>query len=344
METLLIDVTKLQWMGWLGLGTFVFAMALTPILTDFLYRYKMGKHIRQGSTPVFSSLHKGKENTPGMGGILIWVTVIIVTLLFNSTRSQTWLPVFTLFCIAILGLVDDLFNVYGIGPNGGGLRGRQKLIWQVAIAAVGAWWFYNKLGWGNPIIHAGIHIPALGDLFIGWWFIPLFIFVIVGMSNAVNITDGLDGLSGGLLAMAYAAYAVISFSQGSYSLAAFCLTVVGALLAFLWFNIYPARFFMGDTGSLALGATLGVIAMLTNTVIILPFIGLVFMIEIISVIVQVTYRKASGGKKVFRSAPIHHHFEALGWPETKVTMRFWVIGGVCALVGIVLALLGRGIS
>lgn len=339
---LFINVTRLSWVGWFGLGSFVLAMVFTPVLTDFLYRYKMGKRIRQGSTPVFSALHKGKENTPGMGGILIWVTVIIITLLFNSTRSQTWLPVFTLFCVAILGLVDDLFNIYGIGPNGGGLRARQKLIWQFAIAAIGAWWFYYKLGWGDQLIHAGIHIPAFGDVFIGWWFIPLFIFIIVAMSNAVNITDGLDGLAGGLLAMAYASYAVISFAMGSYSLSAFCITMVGALLAFLWFNIYPARFFMGDTGSLALGATLGVIAMLTNTVIILPVIGSVFMIEIISVIAQVTYRKFTGGKKLLRSAPIHHHFEALGWPETKVTMRFWVMGGVSAIVGIILALLGSG--
>ncbi len=339
METIAIDFRALQKLFWLTIASFSLAMLFTPILTDILYRYKLGKKIRQGSTPVFSQLHKGKENVPTMGGILVWVPVLILSLLFNSTRNQTWLLMFTLLTTAILGLADDLYNIFRIGPNGGGIRGRHKLIWQLIIAIIGALWFYCKLEWGTKY---GIHIPAVGDFTIGVWYIPLFVLAIVGMSNAVNITDGLDGLAGGLLALAYSAYGIIAFVNGSFGIAGFCATVVGALLAFLWFNIYPARFIMGDTGALALGATLGVIAMLTNTFIVLIIISAVFIAETLSVIVQILYRKTHGGKKLFLSAPLHHHLEAIGWPEAKVTMRFWVIGGVCALVGIVVALLGRG--
>ncbi len=343
IEIISIDMFALQRISWLAIGAFVVAMLCTPVLTSVLYKYKLGKKIREGRTPIFSLLHRGKENIPTMGGILVWFTVIILTITFNWTRSQTWLPLFTLFTAAILGLVDDLFNIRAIGPEGGGVRWRHKLLWQLAIAFIGAWWFYVKLGWSDPTIHAGVYLPAIGNLFIGWWYVPLFVVVIVGMSNAVNITDGLDGLAGGLLIMAYLAYTVIALTQGSFSLAAFCATVMGALLAFLWFNIYPARFFMGDTGSLALGATLGVIAMLTNTVFVLPVIASVFIIDMLSVVLQVGYRHLTGGGKLLRSAPLHHHFEAVGWPETKVTMRFWVIGAVSAIVGIMIALLGRGI-
>lgn len=339
METIAIDIRALQKIFWMTIASFSLAMLFTPILTDILYRYKLGKKIRQGTTPIFSRLHKGKENVPTMGGVLIWVTVLILTLLFNNSRGQTWLPMFTLFTAAILGLADDLYNIFRIGPNGGGLRGRHKLVWQLIIALIGAWWFYFKLEWGTKY---GIHIPAVGDFTIGLWYIPLFVLVIVGMSNAVNITDGLDGLAGGLLALAYSAYGIIAFVNGSYGLAGFCAAIVGALLAFLWFNIYPARFIMGDTGALALGATLGVLAMLTNTFVVLIIIAAVFLAEIISVVLQISYRRLTHGKKIFLSAPLHHHLEALGWPETKVTMRFWVIGGVCAVVGIVVALLGRG--
>lgn len=339
METIIVDLRALQKIFWMAIASFSLAMLFTPILTDILYRYKLGKRIRQGTTPIFSRLHKGKENIPTMGGILIWVPVLILSLIFNNSRSQTWLLMFTLLTTATLGLADDLFNIFRIGPNGGGMRSRYKLIWQVIIALIGAWWFYYKLEWGTKY---GIHIPMMGDFAIGFWYIPLFVLVIVGMSNAVNITDGLDGLAGGLLAMAFSAYGVISFINGSFGLAGFCAAIVGALLAFLWFNIYPARFIMGDTGALALGATLGVIAMLTNTFVVLIIISAVFIAEIVSVIMQVLYRKIYHGKKLFLSAPLHHHLEAIGWPETKVTMRFWVIGGVFALVGIVVALLGRG--
>jgi phospho-N-acetylmuramoyl-pentapeptide-transferase len=184
-------------------------------------------------------------------------------------------------------------------------------------------------------------VPGAGDFSLGWVYVPFFVFVVVATTNAVNITDGLDGLAGGLLAIAFTAFGALSYVNGLDALAAFCATVVGALLAFLWFNIYPARFFMGDTGSMALGATLAIVAALNDAILVLPIIGLVFVMETLSVILQVASRKLRG-KKIFRSAPIHHHFEALGWPETKVTMRFWIIGAVCGVLGVIFGIVGRG--
>jgi phospho-N-acetylmuramoyl-pentapeptide-transferase len=215
------------------------------------------------------------------------------------------------------------------------LKAKVKFSWLTLFAIIGGWWFYEKLGWNV------IHIPAWGDLNIGWLYIPLFVLVVVSTASAVNITDGLDGLSGGLLASSFGAYAIIAFFQGNYGLAIFCGTIIGAVLTYTWFNIYPARFLMGDTGAVALGATLGVVAMLTNTALILPIIGFIFVIETLSDILQLLSKRFRK-KKIFKAAPIHHHFEAIGWPETKVTMRFWIIGAVMASIGIVLALIGRG--
>ncbi len=333
--------------------SFLIAMAWTPLLTHFLYKYKLGKQIRDaGSAPVFSSLHQKKAGTPTMGGLLVWVTVLGIALFFFYlsaftdnpifdamnffSRSQTLLPLGVLVASAIVGLFDDLFNVLRIGPHGGGLRMRHRLMLYTAIAAVGAWWFYFKLGWDS------LHIPFLGDMTIGAWYLPLFLFVIVATAFSVNEIDGLDGLAGGTLLLAFAAYAGIAFLQGRYDLAAFCGVIVGALLAFLWFNIYPARFFMGDTGAMSLGVTLGVIAMLTDTAFLLPVIGLLFVLESLSVIIQIASKKLRG-KKVFISSPFHHHLEAIGWPEPKIVMRFWVIAGVTAVLGIIIALLDRNI-
>jgi phospho-N-acetylmuramoyl-pentapeptide-transferase len=271
-----------------------------------------------------------------MGGILIWVTAAILTLIFNLERTATWLPLFCLVSVGIVGAVDDLWNVQGKGPNGGGMRFRQKFILYTAIAAAGAWWFYEKLGWNS------IHIPSSGDFVIGLWYVPLFILGLVWMAFSSNETDGLDGLAGGIFALSYGAYAIICLVEGKSELAAFCATIMGGLLAFLWFNIPPARFFMGDTGSMALGMTLGVIAFLTNTIVILPIITIVFLIEGLSFIIQFTSKKLRNGKKVFLSSPIHHHFEAIGWPEHKITMRFWIIGAVGAVAGLILAIVGRG--
>jgi phospho-N-acetylmuramoyl-pentapeptide-transferase len=185
-----------------------------------------------------------------------------------------------------------------------------------------------------------VHMPFIGTWHLSWLIIPLFILVVFSTGVAVNISDGLDGLAGGLSATAFGAYTVIAIIEKKYGIAGFCMTVVGALLSYTWFNIYPARFFMGDVGSFALGTALGVVAMLTDTVFLLPVIGLVFVVEVASVIINRTSRKLRNGKKVFLSSPIHHHFEAIGWPETKVTMRFWVIGQVAAFVGVILFVLG----
>ena len=342
---------------------FIFAMAWTPLLTHYLYKYKLGKQIRNnGRTPIFTKLHAHKSGTPTMGGIIVWVTVLIFSLLFFYlakflpgeffknlnflSRSQTLLPLGVLVATALVGLVDDWLDVRGKGIlGGGGLKVRHRLLIYTIIAAVGVWWFYSPtklLGLAGGLDWSTIHIPFIGNFDIGFWYILIFVFVLVATAFSVNETDGLDGLAGGILLICFAAFGVIAFSTGKYDLASFCGVIIGALLAFLWFNINPARFFMGDTGAMSLGITLGVIAMLTNTALILPLIGLVFVIESVSVILQQLSKKIRG-KKIFLSSPIHHHLEAIGWPEPKIVMRFWVIGGVSAAVGLVVFLLDKTI-
>ena len=338
MEVLLISSSDLARMLWLSVLSFLIAIAWTPIFTNIAYKYNLGKRIRDSkNAPIYAKLHAHKAGTPTMGGILIWITAAVLTLIFNLVRSATWLPLFCLVLTGVVGAVDDIFNIKGWGANGGGLRFREKILLYGAIAAVGAWWFYSKLGWNS------IHIPGIGDYVIGAWYIPLFILVLIWTAFAANQTDGLDGLAGGIFALCYGAYAIICLIQGKAELAAFCGTVMGALLAFLWFNIPPARFFMGDTGSMALGLTLGVIAFLTNSVIVLPIITFVFVVEGLSFIIQFVSKKLRKGKKVFLSSPIHHHFEAIGWPEYKITMRFWIIGAISAVAGLIIAIIGRGI-
>ena len=331
---------------------FIFAALATPLVTHYLYKYKLGKKIRNnGATPIFSELHAHKEGTPTMGGVLIWGTVLILILVFSLfyrffpggifqhlnflTRAETLLPLGALVITALIGLFDDWLDVRGKGVlGGGGLKLRHRILIYTLIAIVGALWFYFKLDW------TVFHIPFLGNFEIGAWYIPLFIFVIVATSFSVNETDGLDGLAGGTLLIAFIAYGVISFSLGRYDLATFCGAIIGALSAFLWFNIPPARFYMGDTGAMSLGVTLGIIAMLTNSALLLLFIGVVFIIESSSVIIQVLSKRLRG-KKVFISSPIHHHFQALGWPEAKVVMRFWVVGAVGSAIGLMIFLLDK---
>jgi phospho-N-acetylmuramoyl-pentapeptide-transferase len=234
-----------------------------------------------------------------------------------------------------VGLIDDIVNVHGAGKGVAGLSTRLKFGLMTLVALIGGWFFYFKLGVDS------IHVPAMtSSLYIGWLIIPLFVLVVVSTANAVNISDGLDGLAGGLTSTAFGVYAIIAAAEGRFGIAAFCLTIVGSLLSYTWFNIYPARFMMGDVGSFALGTALGVVAMLTDTVLLLPIIGFVFVAEAGSSLIQIVSKKLRG-KKIFLIAPIHHHFEALGWPETKVTMRFWVIGQVVAFLGLIFFLLGR---
>ena len=344
-----------------GLIAFVIAFGITPIWTHLLYKYKIGIKIK--STDVngvqlnfISKLHAGKSGTPTMGGVIIWLAIVI--LVFSShfifpffakwfgidfiarldflSRKQVWLPLFALTTAGILGLFDDVMSVRGWGSNkGGGMRFAMRFGWLVAIASAGGWWFFYKLGWDT------LHIPAFGDFNIGFWYIPLFIFIILFSAISSNETDGLDGLNGGVLLMAFFSFAIIAFMQNKVDLASFCSAAAGAIMAFLWFNIYPARFFMGDTGAVSLGATLGVVAMLTNSAIILFVVVFIYFLESISVVIQLTSKKFFH-RKVFLAAPLHHHFEAKGWPETKVTMRAWIFTMVTALIGVVVAIFGMG--
>ncbi len=321
--------------------SFLLAVGLTPVLTFLLYKYKVWKTPQKYSsldkkkTPVYYQLHaaKHKKNVPFMAGILIWLVVAILTLFLNLSREQTYLPLFALVMTGIVGLVDDWLDWKKIGQTKG-LSAKMKFIWILLIGIGGGLWFYYKLDWSS------LHVPMVGSFDIGLWYIPLFVLVLISSANAVNLTDGLDGLAAGLLALAFSAFAGIAFFQGNVGIAIFCATMVGAILAFLWFNISPARFMMGDTGSLAMGATLGVVAMLTNSALILPVIAFVFVVETLSVIVQQWSKKLRNGKKVFLSTPIHLTCQAIGWSEEKVVMRFWVIGAVMAVLGLALGLIG----
>lgn len=326
----------------LSVGAFVVAMLLTPVYTLLAYRYRFWKKQRTNSTTgekleVFNKLHadKFKRNIPTMAG-LVFVAAIVIISLLNLNRGQTWLPLAALIGGAFVGLLDDIINVRGTGTGVAGMRSGIKFLMIIAIGLALGWFFYAKLGF------VSINIPFVGGLSLGWLIVPLFAFAIVATSNAVNISDGLDGLAGGLVAISYVAFGIIAIFQSQLFLAGFCFTVVGALLSYLWFNIYPARFFMGDVGSFALGTSLGVVAMLTNTLFLLPIIGIVFVAEAGSSLIQITSKKLFH-KKVFVSAPIHQHLEASGWAETKVTMRFWIIAIVAAFIGVLLAMAGGSI-
>jgi len=344
-----------------GMLAFVLAFLITPIWTKILYKYKIGIKIKcndvNGRELTFiNKLHAHKCGTPTMGGVIIWFSVIILVFashyVFPSlaillhkaffarldffSRREVWLPLFTLATAGILGLFDDFASVRGWGKNkGGGMHFAMRFGWLIAIAAAGGWWFYYKLGWDS------LHIPAMGNIFIGWWYIPLFIFVILFAAISSNETDGLDGLNGGVLLMAFFSFTLIAFLQNKMDLAAFCAAIGGTLLAFLWFNIHPARFFMGDTGAMALGTTLGVVAMMTNSAIVLFIIVFIYVLESGSVAIQLTSKKFFH-RKVFLAAPLHHHFEAKGWPETKVTMRAWIFTMMTALLGVIIAIFGMG--
>ncbi|HPC31088.1 MAG TPA: phospho-N-acetylmuramoyl-pentapeptide-transferase [Candidatus Paceibacterota bacterium] len=329
----------------LGIFSACLTFILTPLWTNILYKYRLGKHIREDKdAPIFMSLHQKKEGTPTMGGVLIWGGVLIVTFLFfflakffNGfwgklnfvSRSQTWLPLAAMTGAAFVGLIDDLMGVFRIGPKGGGLRMRDKIIVYILIAMIGAWWFTQKLEYQT------VHFPLIGDINLGVFYFLFFVFILVATTFSANETDGLDGLLAGTALVVLGCLLVVAFVKGKYELSAFLATFIGALTAFLWFNIYPARFFMGDTGAMAIGITVGVIAMLTDTSLYLPFFAFIWVIESLSVIIQKIYKKIKK-KKLFLSTPIHHHFEAIGWPETKVTMRFWIISAVVGLFGLAL--------
>lgn len=329
----------------LSMLAFLIAFALTPLVSKMLLKLKAAKRIRSATeAPVMANLHKKKAGTPTMAGVIVWGTVMLMALLilllknlFDGfwtylnfvDRAQTYLPLAAMFIAGALGFIDDMFGIVGVGKQKNGLRVSQKLIIYFFLAVLGALWFYYRLDWDVLLI------PLIGQVSIGWFYVPLFILVIVASAFSANETDGLDGLAGGVLLFAFIALTVVAFALGRFQLAAFGGATIGALLAFLWFNIYPARFFMGDTGSMSLGITMGVIAMLTNTTLLLPLFAPILVIESASVIIQVISKKFRG-KKIFLSTPIHHHFEALGWPETKVTMRFWIISAIGSVLGLVI--------
>lgn len=325
----------------LAMTGFLLSMALTPLYTDVAYKYKFWKKQKQTTVdgealPIMSKLHahKFKRAFPTMAGIVGVVAVTVVTWIFNLDRGQTWLPLAGFIGGSLVGAIDDMINVFGSGRGAAGLRGPVKFFLISMVGLFLGWYFAVKLGW------TAMMVPFYGSVEIGVvGMILIFAFAVVATSNAVNITDGLDGLSGGLTMLAYGAYGAIAMWQGQMMLFGFCMTVVGWLLSYIWFNVPPARFMMGDTGSFALGAGLGVVAMMTNSFLLLPLIGLMFVVEAGSSLLQLI-SKHLFHRKIFLSAPIHHHLEAKGWGEAKIVMRFWIIAGVCAIVGLFIAATG----
>jgi len=325
----------------LSIASFGAAMLLTPAYTTLAYRYKWWKRPRRDAITgekavIFDRLHHEKHNRhiPTMAGVIVVLAVALVTLVLNYSTQQTLLPLMALIGGGAVGLLDDIINLTAKGGLTG-LRSQVKFLLIFIVAALGGIYMASKLGYDS------IYVPFLSDtVVIGSFAVfAIFTFIVVATANAVNMTDGLDGLAGGLLISAFTAYTLIAVLQGNIGIAGFCATMVGALMAYTWFNIFPARFFMGDVGSFAMGASLGVVAMLTDTVFLLPVIAGVFVLEAGSSLLQILSKKIFG-KKIFSIAPIHHHFESAGWPETKVTMRFWILGQVSAIVGVVLAILG----
>jgi phospho-N-acetylmuramoyl-pentapeptide-transferase len=344
MDTVYIAITshnliRMLLLGFLG---FAFSMAITPLYTTLAYKQQWWKRQRTdawsgGKATVYAKLHadKHKRHIPTMAGLIFVISIALVTLLGNLSRGQTWLPLAGLIGAGAIGLVDDIMNIRSNGNGVAGMSAKLKFGLNSLLILVGGWWFYAKLG-----VHS-IYLPWVGQWHIGFLIIALFWLVVISTAISVNFSDGLDGLAGGLLTSSFMAYAIICVVEQKFILAGFCLTVVGTLLSYTWFNVYPARFFMGDVGAFSLGTALGIIALQTDTVYVLPVIGAVYVIETGSVIINRTSRKLRNGKKVFLSSPIHHHFEALGWPETKVTMRFWILGQVASVLGLIVFLMGR---
>jgi phospho-N-acetylmuramoyl-pentapeptide-transferase len=337
----------------------IIAVLWSPFLINFLYKHKLWKKtagkksISGEDAVVFNALHKERETkAPRMGGLLILITTVGVTVFFYVfsllfpqswfadlnflSRSQTWLPLFTLIAASLLGLLDDVLVVSSLGSYiGGGLSFKKRLLIVALIGLLGGAWFYYKLGFDV------VSIPLLGSLSLGVFYIPAFIVVMVACWSG-GIVDGLDGLAGGTFASIFGAFTIIAVSQGKVDLATFCAVITGTLLAFLWFNIPPARFYMSEVGTIGLTTTMAVVVFLTDSVFVLPIIAGILVLEVASVIVQLLSKKIRR-KKIFLSTPIHHHFEAIGWPAHKVTMRFWVVGIVLAIIGVVIKLIGNNL-
>ncbi len=342
--------------------SFFIGISITPTITHFLYKYKAwkkkaGKIATDGrETPIFNELHKDKEvGTPRLGGMVIWISVIstalalwIIAKIFGTpetikldfiSRSQTWIPLATLIVGAIIGFFDDIMEIYGTnGYRAGGMSLRKRLFAVASMGILCGAWFYDKLD------VSAIALPFDASLDLGYWFILFFALVMLFIYSG-GVIDGIDGLSGGVFAVIFSTYAGIAFAQNQINLAAFCAVVAGGILAFLWFNVPPARFYMSETGSMALTTTLTVVAFMTDTlggghgILVLPIVAMPLILTTLSDIIQLGSKKIRNGKKVFLVAPIHHHFEALGWPSYKVTMRYWILSVVFGIIGLCLALL-----
>ena len=336
---------------------FFLGLFLTPFATHFFYKYKMWRKYSRNEATVTTDFHKihneeDELKTPRVGGIIIWVSVLLTTLIFYLasiffpsdttekmnflSRNQTLIPFFTLLLGSLIGLWDDLIQIYGNGKFARYDKSWRK--WKAFLVIVISFliglWFYDKLDMTS------IHIPFGGEIYLGILIIPFFILVALATFSG-GVIDGLDGLSGGVLASIFGAYAIISFANNQIDIAAFSGVITGVTLAFLWFNIPPARFYMGETGIMGLTISLSTIAFLTDSVLILPVVALPLVITSGSVIIQMLSRKFRNDKRVFRIAPLHHHFEAIGWSPYKVTMRYWVLSVIFAIVGIILAIISR---
>lgn len=338
--------------------SFIVGIALTPLATHYFYKYKMWRRVsRINNIPDekvtgFSKIHdcKAEISTPRTGGMIIWISVIItlaivslidyffISELSNKmyfiSRSQTLLPFFTLIVASLIGLGDDFLQIFGKGKwlTDPIVLRYIKISIILSLGIVIGLWFYIKLG------HSDLYIPWYGFINLGYLFIPFFVFIMISMWST-SVIDGVDGLSGGVLASIFMAYTLISFFDGQVYLATFCAVLAGATLSFLWFNIPPARFYMGESGMIGLTVTISTIAFLTNTVLLLPIIAFPLFITSLSNVIQIGSRKLRNGKKVFLYAPLHHHFEALGWPKYKVTMRYWIVGIITAILGVIISII-----
>lgn len=302
-----------------------------PLITALRQR-GVGKKIRLEGPET----HMSKTGTPTMGGLMICATVVVITVVFNTVgRLSMLLPVIVLIAAGMLGAVDDRLNL--VGGKTSGMTGRFKMLWLTVFALVAAIILHAPDPFGLGLHH--VYFPFLGRYDVSLIYIPIAMFAIIGSANAVNLTDGLDTLSAGTAAIAFLAYGIIAYRQGQLGVVTFCFTMCGSLLGFLWFNAHPAQVFMGDTGALAIGASLAVSAFMTGQWLLLPIVGFVFLSEAGSVMMQVGYFKLTRGKRIFRMTPLHHHFELIGWSETQITMRFWLIGMMAGLLGVALALL-----
>jgi len=344
---------------------FIIGILITPIISHYLYKYKLWKKksvektIDGYAATISAKLHRDEEkSTPRMGGLVVWISVLLTALVLwllariypvdilvkldFLSRNQTWIPLATLVIGGLVGLIDDFFGTMGGAGHGGYIGGGMSLSKRLGVVALLSFacasWFYFKLD------VTSIGIPVIGEVELGIWFFVLFILVVVA-TYAGSVIDGIDGLSGGVMASAFAAYAGIAFYQQQINLSAFCAVVVGGILAFLWFNIPPARFYMSETGMMGLTITLAIVAFMTDQLggghglLVLPIIAFPLVLTVLSNIIQILSKKIRG-KKVFQVAPLHHHFEAIGWPSYKVTMRYWIVSIVFALLGLVIGLVG----